>query len=182
MYKFTHYIYVSTELEVFDTSKANYLIYLHVEPSTDEVRYIGKSRMGLARPIEKKNRKTSYSGRSPEHSDWLHLWSEDALMKKVVRIYANNLKELAALELEHYLIMCYDRMGHDLFNLQGTEKYAQSDIQHKHLAERNMYPVRVQAQLNAKHYFKTNDIPFNDKPLLQNLPDYQHQTHAFTHY
>lgn len=94
-----------------------YYIYLHLDPTTDEVRYVGK---GHGR------RAYSFSHRKGYHKNWIAKLAKSGLKPKV-EIFQDLLSETEALDQEKYWIEYFRSVGDKLTNLtdggEGTSGY-----------------------------------------------------------
>jgi hypothetical protein len=85
----------------------NFYVYIHIDPRTDEIRYVGKG---------KNDRASRMSRRYGYHKNWIKQL-ELLGLKPIVRIVEANLKEKEALEKEKELISEYRKNGFNLTNL-----------------------------------------------------------------
>lgn len=96
-----------------------FYVYAHLDPISNQVRYIGKG---------KDRRAWSFSHRKGHHKNWLAKL-KTADLKPIVKILADNLTEQEALQKEIELISSYDNLtnltigGDGVSGLKHTEEF-----------------------------------------------------------
>lgn len=84
-----------------------YYVYVHIDPTTNLVRYVGKGHG---------KRAYDFHQRGAHHKNWLNILKSQNL-KPIIEILASDLEETRALELEVLWIAAYRSEGIKLCNL-----------------------------------------------------------------
>lgn len=117
-----------------------YYIYLHLDPITDEVKYVGK---GHGR------RAYSFSHRKGYHKNWIAKLAKSNLKPKV-EIFQDLLSEIEALDQEKYWIEYFRSVGDKLTNLtdggEGVSGYKFPDELKKKLNALKTWPKEATAK------------------------------------
>lgn len=105
----------------------NFYVYIHFDPQTKEIVYVGKGKYGRAWDVTRARKE------SPEHQEWMMLQSElGYLPTDWVQIEGRNLTESEAFQLEKKTL---HRNGVTRFNRQSGEKQHQAKLTDKQAIE-----------------------------------------------
>jgi hypothetical protein len=106
-----------------------FYVYLHIDPRSNQVRYVGKG---------KENRAFTLTHRSARHKNWINKLKSLGLIP-IIQIIENNLSEEEAFSKEKYLIAEYRSRNVDLTNLtdggEGISGYKHTQETRKKVAE-----------------------------------------------